>query len=240
MSVTHDEVRQIEAEAAPTRFARGWHCLGLDRRTSATASRTRSQAFGTKLVVFAGERRRRSTCSTPTAGTWAATCRQGTVKGDEIACPFHDWRWGGDGRASRSPTPAAFRRWPAPAPGPPSSRTGCCSSGTTPRATRRPTDVTIPRIEGGDRDEWTDWDWYTTIVEGTNCREIIDNVVDMAHFFYIHCSFPTYFKNVFEGHVATQYMNGVGRAGHPSAREPGEPEAARQLRRSRRTTARRS
>ena len=21
---------------------------------------------------------------------------QGTVKGDAIACPFHDWRWGGD------------------------------------------------------------------------------------------------------------------------------------------------
>lgn len=24
-----DEVRAIEAGAAPTRFARGWHCLGL-------------------------------------------------------------------------------------------------------------------------------------------------------------------------------------------------------------------
>ena len=34
-----DEIRQIEAEAAPTRFARGWHCLGLTR-TSATANRT--------------------------------------------------------------------------------------------------------------------------------------------------------------------------------------------------------
>ena len=33
----------------------------------------------------------------------------------------------------------------------------------------------------------------------------------MAHFFYIHGSLPTYFKNIFEGHVATQYMNGEGR-----------------------------
>ena len=23
---------------------------------------------------------------------------QGTIKGDEMACPFHDWRWGGDGQ----------------------------------------------------------------------------------------------------------------------------------------------
>jgi 3-ketosteroid 9alpha-monooxygenase subunit A len=30
--------------------------------------------------------------------------------------------------------------------------------------------------------------------------------VDMAHFFYIHFAFPTYFKNVFEGHIASQYL----------------------------------
>ena len=26
-----DEIREIEAAAAPTRFARGWHCLGLTK-----------------------------------------------------------------------------------------------------------------------------------------------------------------------------------------------------------------
>ena len=28
---------------------------------------------------------------------------QGAVKGDEIACPFHDWRWGGDGKCKAIP-----------------------------------------------------------------------------------------------------------------------------------------
>ena len=28
---------------------------------------------------------------------------QGTVKGDQIACPFHDWRWGGDGKCKQIP-----------------------------------------------------------------------------------------------------------------------------------------
>src|SRR4029078_6774001 len=28
---------------------------------------------------------------------------QGSVKGDEVACPFHDWRWGGDGRCKQIP-----------------------------------------------------------------------------------------------------------------------------------------
>ncbi|AIY18198.2 3-ketosteroid-9-alpha-hydroxylase KshA [Pimelobacter simplex] len=74
-----------------------------------------------------------------------------------------------------------------------------------------PADVTIPRIPQVDDDRWTDWLWYETVIEGANCREIVDNVVDMAHFFYIHYSFPTYFKNVFEGTSAYQYMNGDGR-----------------------------
>src|SRR5689334_13968689 len=74
-----------------------------------------------------------------------------------------------------------------------------------------PEDVTIPVIPAHDDPEFTDWVWYTTTIEGSNCREIVDNVVDMAHFFYVHFSFPTYFKNVFEGHVATQFMKGIGR-----------------------------
>ena len=60
-------------------------------------------------------------------------------------------------------------------------------------------------------DEWTDWRWNSILIEGSNCREIIDNVTDMAHFFYIHFGLPTYFKNVFEGHVASQYLHNVGR-----------------------------
>jgi len=45
----------------------------------------------------------------------------------------------------------------------------------------------------------------------------------MAHFFYVHYSFPTYFKNVFEGHVASQFMRG-------KAREDARPHAAGQPR----------
>ncbi|SDE67528.1 3-ketosteroid 9alpha-monooxygenase subunit A, partial [Rhodococcus tukisamuensis] len=77
----------------------------------------------------------------------------------------------------------------------------------------KPTDeVTIPEIEGYGTDEWTDWSWNSMLIEGSHCREIIDNVVDMAHFFYVHYSMPTYFKNVFEGHTATQFMISKPRA----------------------------
>ena len=48
-----DEIRSIEAGTAPTRFARGWHCVGL-----ASAYRDGKphglEAFGTKIVIWAG------------------------------------------------------------------------------------------------------------------------------------------------------------------------------------------
>ncbi|TYL45489.1 3-ketosteroid-9-alpha-hydroxylase subunit A [Nocardioides sp. BGMRC 2183] len=210
MSVQHDsEIRRIEADAAPTRFARGWHCLGL-AKDFADGKPHQVMAFGTKLVVWADTHGNLNVLD--------GYCRhmggdltQGTVKGDHIACPFHDWRWGGDGRckeipyARRVPLRARTATWPTMV------QDQMLFVWNDPEQKLPPEDVTIPRIEGVGSDNYTDWHWYTTVIEGSHCREIVDNVVDMAHFFYIHYSFPTYFKNIFEGQTATQYMNGEGR-----------------------------
>ncbi|MFI6874791.1 Rieske 2Fe-2S domain-containing protein [Streptomyces sp. NPDC050400] len=208
----HDDVRTIEAGGAPTRFARGWHCLGLAE--SYKDGKPHSvRAFGQKLVVFQS--------GDGTLHVLDAYCRhmggdlsQGTVKGDEVACPFHDWRWGGDGRckqipySKRVPLRARTASWPT------LDQDGMLFVWNDPEGNPPPADVTIPRIAGATSDAWTDWLWYETVVDA-NCREVVDNVVDMAHFFYVHYSFPTYFKNVFEGHTATQYMRATGR---PDAR----------------------
>ncbi|WP_280491525.1 Rieske 2Fe-2S domain-containing protein [Nocardia asiatica] len=214
------EVRSIEAAAAPTRFARGWHCLGLIR-DFADGKPHAIEAFGTKLVVFRGEN--------GDVHVLDAYCRhmggdlsQGTVKGDAVACPFHDWRWGGDGRCEeipygrRVPPLARTRAWHA------LEQDGMLFVWNDPEGKNPTPDVAIPRIDGATSDEWTDWHWYRTVVD-TNCREIIDNVVDMAHFFYIHGSLPTYFKNVFEGHIATQYFKSGAREDLPG------PEGAPKL-----------
>ncbi len=217
----HDGVRGIEAEAAPTRFARGWHCLGLSERFK--DGRPHSiRAFGQKLVVFQsgdGE-----------LNVLDAYCRhmggdlsQGTVKGNEIACPFHDWRWGGDGRCKqipysrRVPLRARTAAWTT------LDQDGMLFVWNDPEGNPPPAGVTIPRIEGANRDDWTDWVWSEITVQA-NCREVVDNVVDMAHFFYVHFSFPTFFKNVFEGHVATQYQKGVGREDVRPPAQDGEPK----------------
>ena len=215
-----DDVRMIEAAAAPTRFARGWHCLGLERDFS-DGKPHQIQAFGQKLVVFGGEDGKLNVLD--------GYCRhmggdlsQGTVKGNEIACPFHDWRWGGDGRcksipyARRVPLRARTAAWPTLV------QDGMLFVWNDPEGNPPPADVTIPSIPAYADPEYTDWVWYTTKIEGANCREIVDNIVDMAHFFYVHYSFPTYFKNIFEGHVATQFMQGEGREDVRPAPKEGE------------------
>ncbi|NDZ78932.1 aromatic ring-hydroxylating dioxygenase subunit alpha [Streptomyces sp. SID10853] len=204
----NDVVRSIEAAAAPVRFARGWHCLGLAERFK-DGSPHAIHAFGQKLVVFRS--------GDGSLNVLDAYCRhmggdlsQGTVKGDALACPFHDWRWGGDGRcrqipySRRVPLRARTAAWIT------MEQDGLLFLWNDPEGNPPPPDVTIPRMEGAGSDDWTDWLWSEITVEA-NCREVVDNVVDMAHFFYVHYSFPTYFKNVFEGNVATQFQKGVGR-----------------------------
>jgi 3-ketosteroid 9alpha-monooxygenase subunit A len=203
-----DEVRLIEARAVPTRFARGWHCLGLIRDFGDGKPHA-VNAFGQKMVIFRS--------ADGDINVLDAYCRhmggdlsQGEVKGNEIACPFHDWRWGGDGRCKQVPYSRRTPKLARTAAWRTLQQDGMLFVWNDPERKPPPPEVTIPRIEGATSDEWTDWHWYTTVVH-SNCREIIDNVVDMAHFFYIHGSLPTYFKNIFEGQVATQYMNGAGR-----------------------------
>jgi 3-ketosteroid 9alpha-monooxygenase subunit A len=201
--------RVIDPGTPPQRYARGWHCLGL-AETFKDGQPHRIEAFGTKLVVWQDSKGELNVLD--------GYCRhmggdltQGTVKGDEIACPFHDWRWGGDGKckqipyARRVPLRAGTRSWHA------LERNKQLFVWHDPEGNGPIESQMIPEIPEAFSDDWTDWTWETLDIPNANCREIIDNVVDMAHFFYVHYAFPTYFKNVFEGHVATQYMNSRGR-----------------------------
>ncbi|PXX67014.1 3-ketosteroid 9alpha-monooxygenase subunit A [Nocardia tenerifensis] len=215
------KVRELDVGTAPTRYARGWHCLGL-AKSFRDGKPHAVNVFGTKLVIWAD--------SNDELRVLDAYCRHmggdlsmGEVKGDDIACPFHDWRWSGEsGKCTaipygkRVPPLARTRKWTT------LERNGQLFVWHDVEGSQPPPEVTIPHIKGpytdadGNPSEqldsgWTDWTWNSMLIEGANCREIIDNVVDMAHFFYIHFAFPTYFKNVFEGHIATQFLETKGR-----------------------------
>lgn len=201
-------VREIDVGTPPTRFARGWHCLGL-LSEFADGKPHSICAFGTKLVVFADRH--------GDVHVLDAYCRhlggdlsQGEVKDDAVACPFHDWRWAGNGRcaqvpyAKRPPRLARTRVWLSRV------RAGLLFVWHDPEGAAPSPHLDIPDIPEFRDEGWTGWSWRTEPI-GSNCREIIDNIVDMAHFYYVHFGFPTYFKNVFEGHVASQYLQTIGR-----------------------------
>ena len=209
MSPTPSSARALDRGTPPERFARGWHCLGL-KSAFADGQPHGVEAFGGKLVVWQD-----------TQGEINALdgyCRhmggdltQGTIKGDEVACPFHDWRWGGDGKckaipyARRVPLRARTERYPVVV------RNGQVLVWHDVEGSEPDLDILPPELPGVGTDEYTDWTWEVLDVPNAHCREIIDNVVDMAHFFYIHFAFPTSFRNVFEGQVATQFMESTGR-----------------------------
>ena len=209
MSPTSSSARALDRGTPPERFARGWHCLGL-KSAFADGKPHGVEAFGGKLVVWQD--------SHGDINALDGYCRhmggdltQGTVKGDEVACPFHDWRWGGDGKckaipyARRVPLRARTERYPVVV------RNGQVLVWHDVEGSEPDLDVLPPELPGVGTDEYTDWTWEVLDVPNAHCREIIDNVVDMAHFFYIHFAFPTSFRNVFEGQVATQFMESTGR-----------------------------
>ncbi|WP_179466739.1 Rieske 2Fe-2S domain-containing protein [Mycolicibacterium vinylchloridicum] len=204
------DIREIDPGTPMTRFARGWHCLGLadDFRDGKPHG---IEAFGSKLVVYAD--------SSGDIQVLDGYCRHlgadlamGTIKGDNLACAFHDWRWNGaTGRcveipyARRVPKLARTRKWQT------IEVNGQLLVWHDPERGEPTPELTPPTIEGYDEGQWSKWAWNSMIIEGAHCREIVDNNVDMAHFFYIHYAYPTYFKNVFEGHTASQFMESKGR-----------------------------
>jgi len=211
MSAVHspEQTRMLDRGLEPMRFARGWHCLGTEEMFR-DGKPHGIEAFGTKLVVWAD--------SQGQINVLDGYCRhmggdltQGSVKGDEVACPFHDWRWGGDGKckaipyARRVPLRARTQKYPV------AIRNGQVLIWHDPEGSAPDHDILPPELPGIGTDEWTDWFWEVEPIVGSHCRELIDNVVDMAHFYYVHFAFPTSFRNVFEGHQATQFMESKGR-----------------------------
>lgn len=136
------QIREIDVGTVQTRFARGWHCLGLTK-TFKDGNPHSVLAFGTKLVVFADSKGELKVLD--------AYCRhmggdlsQGSVKGDSVACPFHDWRWGGNGKctsipyARRVPPIARTRSWTT------LERNGQLFVWNDPEGNPPPDEVTIP------------------------------------------------------------------------------------------------
>jgi len=108
----------------------------------------------------------------------------GAVVGDTIRCPFHGWRWDGQGACAEIPyakrIPAAARAEAFPA----RERNGMIFVWHD--AQRRPPSWEIPELP-----EWSDADWLTPWLRyewtvKTHPQEMAENGVDWPHFASVH------------------------------------------------------
>ena len=197
----------IEAAPPPSRFARGWHCLGLTE-IFRDGKPHKIDIFGTKLVVFQGESGGLHVLNAycPHLG---GDLSDGQIIGDTIACPFHDWRWAGDGScagipyARKLPPRAKTKSWPT------MEENDQLFVWNDPEGNPPIAEQIIPDLKERFPGTWSPWFWESVKID-TNCRELLDNVADVAHFFYVHgegrAHWASYFKNIYEGHNATQIM----------------------------------
>lgn len=197
---------QIKADPLPERYARGWHCLGLAADYKDGKPHTLN-IFGTKLVAFQGASGQLHIVDgyCPHMGADLGT---GHIEGDTLVCPFHHWKWGGDGvckaipYAKRIPPRARIKSWPV------KEENQLLFVWHDHEGNPPPPEVTIPRMEACFSDEWTDWSIRKMVIN-TNCRELVDNLADMAHFGPVHGSPAVYFCNTFQGHIARQMFRGI-------------------------------
>ena len=198
LSVIHSDRQQ---ELSP--YARGWYCLGQEKDYTKEQP-VRYDYFGTSIVVYRGESGEIFILDAhcPHMGSDMSL---GYVDGDSLRCPFHSWRWGGDGicneipYANNIPSRAKVKSWPT------MIENGLLFvwydfEGNAPIEEQR-----IPRIEDYYSGEWSDW-IFAKMTIPTHPRELIDNMADAGHFFSVHESPPTSFKNIVEGHTYTQEM----------------------------------
>ncbi len=192
----------------PDRYPRGWFCIGADYEF--TANPVKLDYFGTSLVAYRGQDSGEihvldAYC--PHMG--ANLAGEGSmVQGDSVVCPFHHWNWGSDGfckhipYADKIPAKAHIRSWPVV------QENQLVYIWNDPDGGEPIPEQAIPRDEEVFEDVWTPW-VIRRVQVNSNCRELIDNMADKAHFVPVHGSEEvTKFVNISSGHKYTQLMDG--------------------------------
>jgi 3-ketosteroid 9alpha-monooxygenase subunit A len=178
----------------PKEFAMGWYavCYSEDLAVGEVKA---VRYFAKDLAVWRGEDGQPRVLDAYCAHYGANMAVAGAVRGNYLECPFHAWRWDGDGSCKEIPyarniPPQAKRadcvpHWPV------AEVNGFVMVWYHPDQVAPLWDVVVFDAYG--KPDWTPYDKYEWIVY-TSPQVQGDNAVDVAHFKYVHGSkdVPTY------------------------------------------------
>jgi len=128
------------------------------------------------------------------------------VKGNDIVCPFHAWKFDGVGTcveipyASRIPKQARLKSWTL------MERNGLVFVWFDPEDGAP--DFDIPLLDGYGTPGWSAWEPNILRI-ATHPREVIENIADKAHFPTVHGTVVDVFENEFTDHIAIQRTAGI-------------------------------
>ena len=180
-------------------YASGWYLIAWSDELGADTPQP-LRYFGDAFVLFRDEQGepRLLDGHCPHLG---AELGLGGVEAGEVVCPFHGWRFGGDGRcraipyASRIPPRARLRSYPVV------EHSGMILAFMAPEGVEP--DYAVPEVTQFGDPTWTDF-VRAEIEIATEAREVIENIADVAHFGPVHDTLIRRFDVAFDGPRAIQ------------------------------------
>ena len=166
----------------------------------------RMKYFGQELVAFRGEDENLAILDAYCPHLGAHLAVGGTVEGCTIRCPFHAWRFDGEGTcvdvpyATRIPPKAKIQRWHT------IERNGLVFLWYD-RA-GGPPNYEIPVLPEYGDPEWGPWDVKLLHI-ATHPREVMENMADSGHFVPVHGTHIDHFENEFPEHLCIQRIKGM-------------------------------
>jgi len=185
-------------------YPRGWFVVSFSDEIAVGAA-VPIRYFGEDLVAFRGEDGRVRVLEAYCAHMGANLGVGGKVVGCAIQCPFHGWRYDGEGTcveipyAKKIPPKARQRAWQV------HEINGVVMIYHDPQG-GAPT-FAIPPIPEYGSVEWLPWSVSRYHIK-THPREIVDNLADKAHFAFVHNTTIDDFAFEVDGHTATQRTKG--------------------------------
>jgi 3-ketosteroid 9alpha-monooxygenase subunit A len=194
---------QKYAYLEPGHYARGWHIVLFSQELQVGEVK-QLHYFDRDLVAYRGESGQVAILDAhcPHLGANLGS-GEGRVLGDNIACPFHGWTFNPQGQcvdipyAKSIPDKAvnALKGWPV------LEKSGYIAlwydiAGEEP-------ENYLPDIPEWGPQGWGDWIFYRSRIRAKPC-DIIENVVDIAHFPHVHGGFVQSWENRFEERSVTQ------------------------------------